>query len=677
VSSVVTSPARAADPRRGHGSDASTAHRFGYKPALDGLRAVAVVSVMAYHFGAAWAPGGFLGVDMFFVLSGYLITSLLLVEWSGTRTLDLTAFWARRARRLLPALFLVLAAIALWAMLAARSDRLDTIRADSLWTLFYGANWHFIASGQSYFDLFSEASPLRHAWSLAIEEQFYLVWPLVTFACLRLARGRHWLLATVCVGGTAASALVMTRLYDPADPSRAFYGTDTRAGQLLLGALLAIVLVNWSPATTGARRAVLGAGALGAGFCLWAIVVVHDTSSWLYHGGYVLFAIATAAMIMLVVSPQRSFLQAALVPRPIRWIGAISYGLYLWHWPVAIALSAPRTGLSGLGLAALRVAVTFGAATLSYYLVEVPIRRGRWLNGPVARVAAPVAGVTTAVLIVLATAGATAPPSFLVANSDRVVRSAPAPAPAPPATEPVAPRLPTESELGVSRILLLGDSVADSIHGALQQIATERGVTLVSLTRPGCGMTSAVPLWQDGRPREWGPACAEGTAEYQSGAVDQENPDTVVWISTWETSDQIYAGTRADFGTAEGDAALLGEFEAAWARLTAGGARLVLVTVPPPALDGEVQPLPPTEGQRRMHLNVLMHEFAQRHPENVAVADLAWIVCPLGDPCSGTIDGVKVRPRDGNHYEGDGPAWVGPRLYAAIIGAVAGISSAP
>ena len=110
---------------------------------------------------------------------------------------------------------------------------------------------------------------------------------------------------------------------------------------------------------------------------------------------------------------------------------------------------------------------------------------------------------------------------------------------------------------------------------------------------------------------------------------------------------------------------------------TAEGARLVLVTAPPPALDGEVQPLPDSEGERRLHLNVLMHEFALRHPENVGVADLAWIVCPLGDPCSGTIDGVKVRPRDGNHYEGDGPAWVGPRLYAAIITAVAGISSAP
>jgi peptidoglycan/LPS O-acetylase OafA/YrhL len=166
-----------------------TQQSFGYKPALDGLRAVAVVSVMAFHFGASWAPGGFFGVDMFFVLSGYLITSLLVVEWDSAATVHFTAFWARRARRLLPALFLVLIVISIWAALEVHSDELGTIRWDAIWTLFYGANWRFISSGQSYFDLFRNASPLRHTWSLAIEEQFYLVWPLVTFLCLRAARG--------------------------------------------------------------------------------------------------------------------------------------------------------------------------------------------------------------------------------------------------------------------------------------------------------------------------------------------------------------------------------------------------------------------------------------------------------------------------------------------------------
>jgi peptidoglycan/LPS O-acetylase OafA/YrhL len=164
--------------------------RFAYQPPLDGLRAVAVGAVLAFHFGSGELPGGFLGVDLFFVLSGYLITSLLLVDWGRRARLDLRAFWSRRARRLLPALVVMIVAISVWAVLAVPSNQLPTIRSDGLWTLFYAANWHLIASGLSYFASVSAASPLRHAWSLAIEEQFYLVWPLVTLACLSLTKGR-------------------------------------------------------------------------------------------------------------------------------------------------------------------------------------------------------------------------------------------------------------------------------------------------------------------------------------------------------------------------------------------------------------------------------------------------------------------------------------------------------
>ena len=198
--------------------DVSENKRFTYQPALDGLRAFAVLSVFAYHLDAGWMRGGFLGVDTFFVLSGFLITSLLIGEWARRGGISFAGFWARRARRLLPALLLVLLAVAAFAVLEVPADQLDRLRGDGLATLFYGANWRFIESGQSYFDLFSEASPLRHMWSLAIEEQFYLVWPLITFACLRLARGRHWLLGLVCGAGAGASIATMAVLYDPATP---------------------------------------------------------------------------------------------------------------------------------------------------------------------------------------------------------------------------------------------------------------------------------------------------------------------------------------------------------------------------------------------------------------------------------------------------------------------------
>ncbi len=199
---------------RGHGSTSA----FGYQPALDGLRAVAVCAVIAYHLQYGWAEGGFLGVDAFFVLSGFLITSLLVVEFGGAGRIDLRAFWVRRARRLLPALFLVLGAITVWAAFVLRADQLGTVRGDGLATIFYGANWRFVASGQSYFDLVSVPSPFRHAWSLAIEEQFYLVWPLVAFV---VPPPRSWadaVLATVCTVGAAASIALDGDRLRPAEP---------------------------------------------------------------------------------------------------------------------------------------------------------------------------------------------------------------------------------------------------------------------------------------------------------------------------------------------------------------------------------------------------------------------------------------------------------------------------
>ena len=633
---------------------------FGYKPGLDGLRAVAVVSVMAYHFGATWAPGGFLGVDLFFVLSGYLITSLLVIEWDGTATIAFGAFWARRARRLLPALFLVLVAIAIWSALEASRDQLSSIRWDSIWTLFYGANWRFIATGQSYFDLFRDPSPLRHTWSLAIEEQFYLVWPIIAFGCLRLARGRRWLLAGACVAGIVGSTALMARWYDATDPSRSYYGTDTRAGQLLLGALLALILVRWTPRSVAQRAGVQAAGIVGAAFCVWAFASASDHQSWLYHGGFLVFAVAVAAVIVAVVQPRRSALQLLLTLRAVRWIGAISYGLYLWHWPVAVALTEGHTGLSGVRLAIVRIGVTLTAATLSYYLLELPIRRGQWLRGHVARTVAPVAGIATAVVIVVATSDGTAPPRFLVARPDTVVKTRPAAAPA-------APLQASEAQLGVARMLLLGDSVADTLGNELRATAAAHGVTLDAFTRPGCGMTTEIPLLDSGGEVPWGEACASATAKYQSDAIEGVTPDVVLWLSTWETSDSIAGGTTVRFGTRAGDDALLTELEAARERLVVRGARLVLLTVPPPAETSEVHPLRADEADRRRHLGMLFGRFAARHPAEVGVTDLSAIVCPHADPCAASVDDVVLRPYDGNHFEGGGPAWVAPRLYSAVL----------
>ena len=219
--------------------------RLAYMPALDGIRALAVAAVLLYHGEVSWAQGGYLGVDAFFVLSGFLITSLLLAEWRGEGRIALSAFWARRARRLLPALFLVLAGVAVYGAVVAAPVELDQLRRDGLSALGYVANWGQIFSHQSYFQSFAAPSPLRHTWSLAIEEQFYLVWPLLVAGVLRWRRGSFRSLTMITGALLVASATWMVLLYTPgADPTRVYYGTDTRAQSLLMGALLALVLAR-------------------------------------------------------------------------------------------------------------------------------------------------------------------------------------------------------------------------------------------------------------------------------------------------------------------------------------------------------------------------------------------------------------------------------------------------
>jgi len=645
----------------------SAQHRssFGYKPALDGLRTVAVGSVIAYHFGAAWAPGGFLGVDTFFVLSGYLITSLLLSEWDRHGTVRFGAFWARRARRLFPALLVALTAVFIWAWLAVSPDRLDAIRNDGLWTLFYGANWHFISSGQSYFEAFSEASPLRHAWSLAIEEQFYLFWPLLTFACLRVGRSRPRVLTGLCLVGIVVSTFLLSQ-YDAADPSRAYYGTDSRASQLLVGALLAIVLLRWAPKTPATRGAVQIAGYAGAAFSIWAFATASDHDSWLYNGGFLGFALATAAIIAAIIQPSSagSPLTRLLSLPPVRWVGQVSYGLYLWHWPVVIAISEGRTRITGIELALLRLAATFFFTTLSYYLIEQPIRRGA-LKGWTGRLAGPVAAAFVALLIILTTSGARPPQEdFFRADPGEVLRTEPpSTVPGVTTTTPADPSNPLPT-----RMLLIGDSIANSIADALSAEAATRGIQLYGAARPGCGMTTAVPLPRTSDvPTEAAVNCSRQTAQYQSENIALYQPQVVLWLSSWEPANHIYDGVKLDFHTPEGDAALLADFDQSRQRLTAGGATLVMLTMAEPAEFSDLGPADPELIRLFGQLNQLFREFARQHPDTVKVVDLARIVCPNGEPCPEVRDGVRLRPKDGSHFLDGGPEWLAPRLLDAIL----------
>lgn len=352
------------------------ATRLPYLPGLDGLRAIAVIAVLLYH--ADLPPrGGFLGVDSFFVLSGFLITALLLAEWRQHGEISLTRFWLRRARRLLPALLFLLAGTLLYTAVAL-PWKMAAMRGDALAALAYVMNWHLLSTGQSYFDATVRPSLLQHLWSLAVEEQFYLLWPPVFTVALRFFR-RAGLIVLALAGSTASLAL-MALLYQPgADPSRVYYGTDTHAAGLLLGAALALIQTpGRTTATTRTSGVVLDmTGLMGLAGLIAGYSAIVEQHRWLYPWGFALVALCSALVIVAATHPRAYLVPRLLGWQPLRWIGLRSYGLYLWHWPV-FQLTRPYLDvpLDGWQLLGLRLMVVAAIVEVSYRLVELPVRHG-------------------------------------------------------------------------------------------------------------------------------------------------------------------------------------------------------------------------------------------------------------------------------------------------------------
>lgn len=348
-----------------------------YIPGLDGLRAFAVLSVIAYHLNFNWANGGFIGVDIFFVLSGYLITSILLPAYGNDINLDFRDFWVRRIRRLLPAAYLMIFSTVVWVVLFDR-ELLHTVRGDAISSLFYMSNWWFIFHKLSYFDSFGSPSPLKNLWSLAIEEQFYIIWPMFLVVGMYIMKSRARLAAVISLLALC-SAVMMSVLYEPGgDPSRVYYGTDTRSFELLIGCALALV---WPMKRLSSNRLpsklkhTLHATEFLA-FCILVLCVyfTDEYEPFLYRGG-MLFISVTAAILIACVCHPSSFLGNLLSWRPLRWLGTRSYGIYLWHYPV-IVLSTPvqEIGNPVLWHIVLKVIVTCILAELSYHFIEKPIR---------------------------------------------------------------------------------------------------------------------------------------------------------------------------------------------------------------------------------------------------------------------------------------------------------------
>jgi peptidoglycan/LPS O-acetylase OafA/YrhL len=355
-----------------------------YMPGLDGLRAIAVLAVIAFHLGLDWAPGGMLGVGVFFTLSGYLITDILLAQLNARGKIKLTAFWLARARRLLPALFLMLAIVIAWVTIFGPAQP-DQFRKGVVSAIFYVNNWQQIFANVSYFARFEAEGPLDHLWSLSVEEQFYILWPFLLLAGTKLVRehplpsGVRPRLALLTIAGAIASSILMFVLYEPSlDPSRLYFGTDTRAAALLFGAALAMVWPSRKLSRRIAPQARNTLDAMGvAGLAIIALMIwrTGELSAFNYRGGFVLLSLATVMVLMPLTHPACR-LGTWLGVRPLRWVGVRSYGIYLWQTPI-IVLTSPQ-GLHGDSLtrSLLQVAAIFAVAALSWHFVEEPIRHG-------------------------------------------------------------------------------------------------------------------------------------------------------------------------------------------------------------------------------------------------------------------------------------------------------------
>jgi peptidoglycan/LPS O-acetylase OafA/YrhL len=630
-------------------------------PALDGLRGLAVAAVVAFHTGHL--RGGWLGVDMFFVLSGFLITGLLLKERTTEGTISLPAFWRRRALRLLPALAFVLVAVAVYARWYALPRELHQLRVDVVSTLTYSANWVSVAGHRGYWARYALPSPLEHTWSLAIEEQFYLLWPLVVVAVLgrRAARPRVRALAVVCAAGALVSVVVALALaFAGADPSRLYAGTDTRASALLFGAFAAVVAALHGPIRSGVARGAWQIVAVGgATLIAVAMVELDGQRDLVYRGGLVLCSLAAASIVWSVTQPDPGLLGRLLSWRPLRALGAISYGVYLWHWPVIVFLRPPRSHVTGWPLTILQVGCTLALATLSYFVIERPLRTGglrAWRRESLAPAAGAFAAVAALVATSVAPASAaaiTAPP-LITSTVPVATTSTVAPSPMSPIATTTTIALTGAIARPVdrpARVLVVGDSVAQSLAVGLQSVATEQSITVDDKAAPYCSLSYDDDTWY--RPKGRKPAkeptvCATVVRGWPE-AVASFQPDAVVLLyGRAQIDDRLVTGSWLD----PCDPAYLAWYRALTERavtdLGANGATVFVVTAPPHRV---FQLRNGDEGSACVN-GALRALVAAKADPRVRLVDLDAWVCPAG-VCIEKVDGVILR-EEGLHFDHGG-----------------------
>ncbi len=601
-----------------------------FHPALEGLRGAAVLFVCVYHAHPEWVSGGFLSISTFFALSGFLITRLLVREFDGTGTVNLKKFWTRRLRRLLPASLLALFAIAIGGGTLANPAQHERLAGDGFSALFYFSNWWLIATGAAYDNLMGSPSPVQHFWSLSIEEQFYLFYPLLTLSLLRAAGGSKRALCVFLAVASVASLAWMSWLAPTeASTARLYYATDTRVGELLLGGVLALVM-GPQASTLGRKRPALfqALGVIGLAVFVAGNLVGDTDSVALYRFGFQLYAIGSVALLAAAVQ-ETGIARQILSWSVFQWLGRISYGVYLYHWPLFIWIDADW----------LRFPLTFLAADLSYRFFEEPIRSGRAILHWRRFVLPPVAIVLVIITFGLTRPSRTLSAAAVAAIADISERSSPLKRKA--------------------RIAIIGGSMAQEVGEGLDYWAERTGKAVVeNMAVRGCGLARGSFSDNLNRP----PVNCDDWHEEARARFAAFGPDAVVvFAAPWDLMQRRHADWSEDkaIGDPVFDAWLMAEFTAAIETILQSGAHVAWLTTP-----CYVDPAGKTTGawdpQRLRRMNdVLVPALAEGRETQVSVIDFEQEICPGRRYSQSVLEMTYFRAGDGVHFSHAGRNWSG------------------
>ncbi len=582
-----------------------------YRPALDGLRGISILAVLAFHQqigqGPDWAPGGFIGVDVFFVLSGYLITTILIREYSATQRITLRNFWARRARRLLPALAVLTGVASVWSVVFANTQQRATLRASMLATVLYVQNyWQFVGSG-------IRSSPIGPTWSLSLEEQFYVVWPLLLIVALRLTHGNPTkvfrITATLCCLAAVTTSLV----FRFSTWEHAYYSLESRCVAILVGAALALWLrERIATQTDRTARIVARIGALAIVGLVPIVLVVHHSDAWLFYGGFAGVAVGTSTIVWASVQHQPSQLQRALSWKPLVVLGRVSYGAYLFHVPIYYMINYAHTGLHSYDLVVIRLAATLLVAGLSYQFVEQPIRTGERFASAGTHTRTQVIAVIAAMsaIFLIATSGGSKPDQSTLQAISYYNRA-------------------SLGFRGTPRLLIAGEGIVARIDQATngwhrnRQLNTATSYTFgCTLFRGDIVMNGAVKPSYD---------CSARDRDQSKTALVGFSPDlTIVVSDQGELFDRSLLGREIPMSSHTFEAYFVGQLERLRRTYTSRGGRFAITTIPCGVSTTSPIDTLRSDGSRRANANRLITNWVARSTSKVQLIDLATFLCPNG-----------------------------------------------